>query len=53
MPLTQNLEGRRQVDLCEFKVSLVYKVSSRTARAIQRKPCLKIKTTTTTKIFSV
>jgi hypothetical protein len=25
-----------QVDLCEFKVSIVFRVSSRTARAIQR-----------------
>jgi hypothetical protein len=29
--------GRR---ISEFEASLVYKVSSRTARAIQRKPCL-------------
>jgi hypothetical protein len=29
--------GRR---ISEFEVSLVYKVSSRTARATQRKPCL-------------
>jgi hypothetical protein len=27
----------------EFKASLVYKVSSRTARAIQEKPCLRKK----------
>jgi hypothetical protein len=27
--------------ICEFKASLVYKVSSRTARAIQRNPVLK------------
>ena len=26
----------READLCEFKASLVYKVSSRTARATQR-----------------
>jgi hypothetical protein len=26
----------------EFEASLVYRVSSRTARATQRKPCLKI-----------
>jgi hypothetical protein len=42
--------GRR---ISEFKVSLVYKVSSRTARAIQRNPVSKkkpkTKTTTTTK----
>ena len=34
------LGRQRQVDLCEFKVSLVYKVSSRTAKAIQRNPVL-------------
>jgi hypothetical protein len=26
---------QRQMDLCEFKASLVYRASSRTARAIQ------------------
>jgi hypothetical protein len=30
-------------DLCEFKASLVYLVSSRTARAIQRNPVSKRK----------
>jgi hypothetical protein len=30
-----------QVDICEFKVSLVYRVSSRTARFTQRNPVLK------------
>jgi hypothetical protein len=30
--------------ISEFEVSLVYKVSSRTARAIQRNPVLKIHT---------
>jgi hypothetical protein len=39
--------GRR---ISEFKASLVYKVSSRTARATQRNPVSK--TTTTTKIVS-
>jgi hypothetical protein len=29
------------VDLCEFKASLVYRVSSRTARATQRNPVSK------------
>jgi hypothetical protein len=38
------LRGQRQADLA----SLVYKVSSRTARAIEKKPRLE-KTTTTTK----
>jgi hypothetical protein len=37
--------GRR---ISEFEASLVYKVSSRTARAIQRNPVLKTTTTTTT-----
>ena len=32
---------RRQRDLCEFQASLVYRVSSRTARATQRNPVLK------------
>jgi len=32
------LRGQRQVDLGEFEVSLVYRVSSRTARATQRNP---------------
>jgi hypothetical protein len=32
------LEKQRRVDLCKFEASLVYRVSSRTARAIQRNP---------------
>jgi hypothetical protein len=32
---------QRQVDLCEFEASLVYKVRSRTVRATQRNPVLK------------
>ena len=36
------LGRQRQVDLCEFKAGLVYRVSSRTVRAvIQRNPVLK------------
>jgi hypothetical protein len=31
-------ELQRQVDLCAFEASLVYKASSRTARATQRNP---------------
>jgi hypothetical protein len=31
------------MDLCEFEASLVYRVSSRTARAIQRNPVSKKK----------
>jgi hypothetical protein len=37
---------QRQVDLCEFEASLVYRASSRTARATLRKPVSKMKTTT-------
>jgi hypothetical protein len=33
MPLIPALERQRQADLCEFEDSLVYKTSSRTARA--------------------
>ena len=32
------LRRQRQVDLCEFEASLVYRVSSRTAEVTQRKP---------------
>jgi hypothetical protein len=35
-PLIPALGRLKQVDLCEFKVSLVYRASSRPARAIQR-----------------
>ena len=38
MPLISALGRQRQADLCEFEVSLVYRVSSRTARATQRNP---------------
>jgi hypothetical protein len=37
-PLISALRRQRQADLYEFKVSLVYKVSSRTAKATQRNP---------------
>ena len=40
MPLILALGRQKQVDLCEFKASLVYIVSSRTAGATGR-PCLK------------
>ena len=33
------------MDLCEFEAILVYRASSRTARATQRNPVLKVKTT--------
>ena len=36
-------QRQRQVDLCEFKPSHVYKLSSRTARAGQRNPVSKTK----------
>ena len=41
MPLTPALGRQRQADLSEFKVSLVYRVSSRTARDTHREilPC--------------
>lgn len=35
-PLTPVLESQRQIDLCKYKASLVYIVSSRLARATQR-----------------
>ena len=41
-PLISALRRQRQADLCDFKVSLVYIVSSRTARAVtQRNPVSK------------
>jgi hypothetical protein len=39
--------GRQRRQISEFEASLVYKVSSRTAWAIQRDPVLKKQTTTT------
>ena len=47
-PLIPALGRQRQAD-SEFKTSLVYRVSSRTPRAIQRNPVSKNQTTTTTK----
>ena len=40
-PLILALRRQRQADLCEFKVRLVLKVSSRTTKATQRNPVLK------------
>ena len=37
MPLIPALRRQKQIDLCEFKVSPVYRASSRVARATQRK----------------
>ena len=36
MPLNPALGRQRQVDLCEFGASVVYRVSSRAARSTQR-----------------
>ena len=44
MPLIPAVRRQRQVDVCEFEASLVYRVSSRTARATERNPVLKKKT---------
>ena len=41
MPLIPALGRQRQLDLCEFKTSLVYRVSFRTAKATQRNPVSK------------
>jgi hypothetical protein len=41
MPLILALGRQRQVDLCEFQYSLVYRESSGTARATKRNPDLK------------
>jgi hypothetical protein len=43
MPLVPALGRQRQADPHEFKVILVYKRSSRAARATQEKPCIKKK----------
>ena len=39
------LGRQKQADLCEFEASLIYRVSSRTARAIHRNPVSKKKQT--------
>jgi Sec-independent protein translocase protein TatA len=44
MPLIPALGRDRGRQISEFKASLVYKVSSRTARAIQRNPVSKKQT---------
>jgi hypothetical protein len=49
--LISTLRRQGQTKLCEFKASLLYRVSSRTTRAIKRNPVLKNQnkqTTTTT-----
>lgn len=35
-----SLRRKRQANLCEFAASLIYKVSSRTARSTQRNPVM-------------
>jgi hypothetical protein len=42
-PLILALRRQRQRDLCDFKTSLVNRVSSKTARATQRNPILEKK----------
>ena len=44
-PLIPALGRQRQVSLSEFEAKLVYRVSSRTFRAMQRNPTLKNKQT--------
>ena len=41
MSLTPALRRLRQADLCKFRASLVYRVSSRSARVTQRNPVLR------------
>ena len=40
MPLIPALGKQRQVDICEFKASLSYRVSSRTSQGYTEKPYL-------------
>jgi hypothetical protein len=42
MPLILEFGRQKQVDLCEFRASLAYRVNSRTARTTQRNSVLKI-----------
>ena len=43
MPLNLALGRQKQVDFCEFKANLVFKVSSRTGSIATEKPCLEKK----------
>ena len=43
MPLIPALRRQRQVDLCKFMASLVYRVSSRSSKDTERNPVLKKK----------
>ena len=36
-PLIQALGRQKQMDLCEFEVSLVYRVNSRTSRVVRQR----------------
>ena len=44
MPLIPALREAGQAELCEFEISLVYRVSCRTARATQTNPISKKQT---------
>ena len=53
MPLIPALGRQRQADLSDFQASLVYKVSSKTARTVtQRNPVSRNKTVVILEIFS-
>jgi hypothetical protein len=53
MPLIPALRRQRQADLCEFEASLLYRVSSKTDKAIHRETkSQKTNQTTTTKLIS-
>jgi hypothetical protein len=43
MPLIPELGRQKQANLCELEASLVYRASSRTAKATQRSPVSKYK----------
>lgn len=46
---SQHSEAEKQVELCQFEASLICRVSFRSARATQRKPCIEKKSKTKTK----
>lgn len=50
MPLIPAIERQRQVDVCEFKASLLYRASSWIVRATQRYPVWRKNKTKTAKI---
>jgi hypothetical protein len=51
MHLIPALRRQRQVDLCDFRVILVYRVSSGTAKATQRIQCLRKQNMSVNKCF--